>query len=809
MNLKDLNKFDSDRLDGKHASNSANNVPVLDSNAKIPLDQIPTGTTKTTVALGKHIHDDMYYTEREIDDMMLINNDGINKNINDSISDSKAEVLDSVSKTYVTSKDYNTFKGNTESKFNTVSSKLTLLEEADTAINTNLSNNYYKKTDVDNAVNDVRFDFKHQGTANLQYNGNGGYANHDGWFAYHTWWYDNANGGVPGYVVSDGEESGCAQAPYIRANENTKYSVKVHVCPEVNTGNFWVAIKQLKSSDLNFFSYKTIWGDDTQKGWHTVRATFTTDPGIDGFQVELWNGSRKSTSASYVTFFSELMVLPGADYFPDYYVPYIGGIFGNTTTIDDQGITVYMDNASNQNARSVLNHDGLTIYGGSGAKKVWFGDNDSAFIDRITCNKIEEPTLIKNNMNSPVNLYCAPNASGDGTGRSPENRASSISNALEWLRSTYGCYTYKRDINIWLANGDYWGAENYIGGWIGSGCIWINFDQWACLRTPVQIEDNTMTVGLIGTVSPWDYNTQNNAYIYLGDANAIVVRNSKVILGGLNIQKEGWGGQKGTWDNYQASCICAEKGARVLATACDIVGFWNTVYAKDMSVVTINDCRGHCHTRGDIDSGSILIRNLGYPICADSTFYHGGGSAIGSHDKENNSFFAPKPDAPYTPPPAPTENWQWTENTFWATRLWTTLESPGSGGSTRNDCWGQGKYSSYKCHRGHATFDGVHAWCNGGRNFSAYITMHRLNTSHGSAGAVPVPKFVQTDGNSWSCGQAFARDDTKTIQLPWEVTASLIQGSTNELQLWAGNSTSDYSFYDNVSIRIVCEKNFV
>ena len=122
-----------------------------------------------------------------------------------------------------------------------------------------------------------------------------------------------------------------------------------------------------------------------------------------------------------------------------------------------------------------------------------------------------------------------------------------------------------------------------------------------------------MTVGLVGTVSPWDYNTQNNAYIYLGDANAIVVRNSKVILGGLNIQKEGWGGQKGTWDNYQASCICAEKGARVLATVCDIVGFWNTVYATEISTICINDCRGHCHTMADIDSGSILIENLSSP----------------------------------------------------------------------------------------------------------------------------------------------------------------------------------------------------
>ena len=60
MNLKDHNRFNSDFLDGKHASNSANNVPVLDENAKIPLDQLPTGITKDTVSLGNHKHDDIY-----------------------------------------------------------------------------------------------------------------------------------------------------------------------------------------------------------------------------------------------------------------------------------------------------------------------------------------------------------------------------------------------------------------------------------------------------------------------------------------------------------------------------------------------------------------------------------------------------------------------------------------------------------------------------------------------------------------------------------------------------------------------------
>lgn len=56
MFLKDLNNFNSDLLDGKHASNTANNVPVLDSSAKLPIAQIPTGTTSSTVSLGNHTH---------------------------------------------------------------------------------------------------------------------------------------------------------------------------------------------------------------------------------------------------------------------------------------------------------------------------------------------------------------------------------------------------------------------------------------------------------------------------------------------------------------------------------------------------------------------------------------------------------------------------------------------------------------------------------------------------------------------------------------------------------------------------------
>ena len=662
------------------------------------------------------------------------------------------------------------------------------------------------KSIVTQTANEVRYDFRHQSTANLIPNGNGGGMNHDSWYTWQSWWYEWQSPGNPGFVVSD-YDSGCIGAEGIAVKPNTTYSLKLDIFPEGNTGNYVINMKVIRSDGTWY--YQDIVPSTGTKGWHTVRVSFTTPSDAEHINLEIWSNRRTNADGGYVTWFKEVMLFEGDSYYPDRYVPNGDTIHSNYTTINTDGVTVYMENGSSSAGRANLNFDGLTIYNGNGNRSAWFGNNNTAFIDRISTNRIDEPTLLRKDTGGCYHLYCAPTATGDGTGRDENNRASSISNALEWFRSTYGTYLWKKDLYIHLASGDYWGADNYIGGWLGTGKIYIVFDQWACLRTPVKIEENTVSVILQGCVNPWDWNTQNNAYIYLGDTNGIIVRRSTVVLAGLNIQKEGWGGDMNTWDNYGATAVCAGLGSKVLVQACDIVGFWNTVYATEISMICINDCRGHCHTMADIDSGSILIENLSSPLFLDYPYYHGGGQIMGSFDKRSNSFFKPKPDAPYTPPPAPTENWQATENTWNASSLWTTPEGSGSGTTARSGCWGQGNWSSYKAHRGHASFDGVHDWCAGGRNFTAYITMRRLNTKHGNYGAVPVPKFVKTDGNSWSCGQAFALGDTKTIQLPWEVVSSLIEGGTNELQLWAGRNTSDYSFYDNVSLRITCEKNFI
>lgn len=51
------NGGNADTLNGLSASNAANNIPVLDNNAKLSIAQIPTGTTSTTVSLGDHTHE--------------------------------------------------------------------------------------------------------------------------------------------------------------------------------------------------------------------------------------------------------------------------------------------------------------------------------------------------------------------------------------------------------------------------------------------------------------------------------------------------------------------------------------------------------------------------------------------------------------------------------------------------------------------------------------------------------------------------------------------------------------------------------
>lgn len=52
--------LNADKVDGCDAGTGANNVLKLDSSAKVPIANLPTGTTSSTVSAGNHLHSGIY-----------------------------------------------------------------------------------------------------------------------------------------------------------------------------------------------------------------------------------------------------------------------------------------------------------------------------------------------------------------------------------------------------------------------------------------------------------------------------------------------------------------------------------------------------------------------------------------------------------------------------------------------------------------------------------------------------------------------------------------------------------------------------
>lgn len=715
--------------------------------------------------------------------------------------------------------------GSLETTVNNVSSKQSSMQLDLNGFKTEVSNTYATKeelgelgnfdgsgfvtrTEFEQTTSDFTFKFSQTGGYNLVKNSTGA-GGTDLWIPWNltefdTWTISDTNISPTGkdfYIRNNSTtDEGYVYSPRFALKPNTTYRISMWLTTQQNVQSadvYVLASDSIEVGSEDYYTYSemhhVVQGIHTNGDWEYITQTFTTGDNIKSGYVRVdHNGISYQTDLYVYIYWASLMVKEGELEAP--WSPHPSETYEGMVKFDESGITVN----TLEGGYSTLNADGLAIYNSAGNRTAWFGENDSAFIDSISTNRLKCSTVVRINDDCPTDLYCAPNATGDGTGRNANNKANNITNALEWLRKEYGCYNYKKDIRIHLENGDYWGGPTYIGGWLGSGIIRIIFDDRACLRDSVTIEENTMTVSMEG------------GFILVGNINAITVRNAHLNIGGVTIRRDGWGGNKGTWTNYDCQAIVAKLNANVYCANCDMIGFYNIARCEGNSKVTIWNNRGHVFRLGHALTGGQIIVHGDTPLIQYNTHIESGGQRLENLGNQINSNYAPKPDAPYTPPPAPTEDWRATETTFWNASMVSYPEGSGTSTSARAGYWGQGRYSSYQAHRGFCAFDStaIANWCSGARNIRVYITMTRLNTAHGVAGAVPVPKLKKRDGKFWSCGVAFARGDTKTFELPYEVYSWLTEKHSTVLEMWAGTSNNDYSFYNNTSIRIVCEKNF-
>ena len=217
------------------------------------------------------------------------------------------------------------------------------------------------------------------------------------------------------------------------------------------------------------------------------------------------------------------------------------------------------------------------------------------------------------------------------------------------------------------------------------------------------------------------------------------------------------------------------------------------------------NCRGYVYHAGVSRYGS-YVGLAKSPQTKSAPWNDWGGHFLQTDSEELESLY----DSGYegsssTTPPATTPT-VFTQS-FVITDLKSVPEGSGSSTSTRIGVMGQGKWGSYKPHRGWGTIpSSLRDFCNGGSNISMTITMTRQNNSHGYTGAVPSPNFVYS-GGIWDSGVTFARGDTKTITFPSEIINQIANGTITNIQLWADYSTNEYSFYENVTILVTCTKN--
>lgn len=536
-------------------------------------------------------------------------------------------------------------------------------------------------------------------------------------------------------------------------------------------------------------------GGRDRNNWNKIKHTWTTQSNAATCMFRAFMNEWTGVGNSAFMWICEPIIIEGdVDIF---WMPNSDEVYTGISTLDLDGLTVAMIDGEGSKGSSRVSYEGITTYDQNGNIKSWFSD-DNAFIKELNVDIINNPYLIQSKPRN-TDWYVGQYATGDGTGRDTSNKSNSINSVFQYIKNNYGVYSFRQDINIVCDNGINLNEDIYIGGWIGSGVIQISFGDSSSLTGNILIEECTPYIYLYGG-GVWGNN--NGCMWYRtgngGNGSALGVRNSTVYCTGFRTH---------SMATYDYPFLFAFYGATVMLYAMDFVKYWAICHCFLGTNVYMDMCRGDVGILCEKMQNSNLVARSSLPIFNTGKDIYNFWNSTATYDGTagSNSLWYPKDVST----PAPTQSWHWVEKTFYF-NLSSTTEGTGSTTSGWSDKWGQGKWGSYKPHRGHAVpTENINSWLGGSyRNVTMVLTMTRLSSNHGNYGAVPVPKLKQKDGSYWNCEVAFALGNTKSITLSSGVVSGLSDGTLSELTMWAGTSTDNYSQYNNVSLKVTCEKYY-
>lgn len=450
-------------------------------------------------------------------------------------------------------------------------------------------------------------------------------------------------------------------------------------------------------------------------------------------------------------------------------------------------------------------------------------DFDSVFQD-VTATSINWETLqlLRVTKEVPSTLYVAPNAKGDGTGRNTSNKADSVEDIANYIKS-FGCYLDK-DVTVKIENGDYYNLDKPVfEGLIGNGKITLDFSKGVKGQYAIKAHNNTVILQIEG-----------QRYNHLSDVGAVLDSpkgcNALLIADNATIKVKGIRSKKITDTTFIDSFALIENGGIIYVNNCDVAQYENQYYGNNMFTIHDQNNIGNCTRRlagtsgvmyyggyrinpkniNELDSLSfVALHKYTSPNTStgkDSLYVpsaSGGGSEGGGENPNPN----PNPVTP------PEEVRKTVSKVFDLTNLHTTVSGSGLFTSTKTTQMGQGHWvnssgKAYQNHTGHGTIPtGVKTYVSDAVEGTVEITLtlHRVNSGHGYAGAVPVPKVKRPNGAYYNEGKGVARNSSITLTLPSDIVTAICNGSMTEIQTYS-SSQNDYAFFDVASIKVTCTK---
>jgi hypothetical protein len=504
-------------------------------------------------------------------------------------------------------------------------------------------------------------------------------------------------------------------------------------------------------------------------------------------------------------------------------------IENNITVISEEGVTVkmYDDSSFDENGKVIsgstpvattnINGQGMYIYKNDDGSPIAYFTMNGCYVANLKTDGMTGSDFVMSTENKglPTTWYVAPNETGDGTGRNSSNKASTVNRVINEIKDRYGTYFDDEDITINVSYGEY-NEEIAINGFLGSGNLNVVFDTSVVLYGQIHVENNTVDVSLDGQKTN---SSTSGATIYSYQSksqDAIVVKNSYCAINGFkakNISSSG--------TTYYGAFARFTNGARGSVGNCDVIYYETPVVSSNASQVGFWNVKGKTTYRRTVEGGGIVVSGGTIPETTSSKddinrgLIHQSGTL---KETTTMGWYSSSGSGGSGGQDGSSSNTQTITKTFSLINLRSIPEGSGSATSGFKGKMAQGKYGSYKLHRGKADLptSALSFIKSASSITSVSITCHRLNTSHGYAGAIPYPRlrFKNTSTGSYSSYYTdssikFARGDTKTIPINDSSIRTFLLNGGDELQFYVesgGNPTQQYSHYDNVKIKITIKK---